>query len=53
MTNSNLSKHAETGEIFYNDFNPKENFYNFLLAQQDQFTPMRISRHYIFEKVYT
>ena len=43
----------QTGYIFYNDFNTKENFYNFLLAQQDelkQFIPKRISYHYSFEK---
>ena len=45
--------HVESRDIFYNDFNTKENFYNFLLAQQDkskQFIPKRISYHYNFEK---
>ena len=53
MTNNSLSIQIETGYIFYNDFNTKENFYNFLLAQQDelkQFIPKRISYHYSFEK---
>ena len=52
MTNNSLSIHVESGDIFYNDFNTKENFYNFLLAQQDeskQFIPRRISYHYSFE----
>ena len=45
-TNNNLSIHIETGDIFYNDFNTKENFYSFLLGQQDklkQFILKRIS----------
>ena len=45
--------HAESGDIFYNDFNTKENFGNFLLAQQDeskQVTSKRISYHNSFEK---
>ena len=53
MTNNSLSIHVESRHIFYNDFNTKENFYNFLLAQQDkskQFIPKRISYHYNFEK---
>ena len=53
MTNNNLSIHIETGDIFYNDFNTKENFHNFLLAQQNklkQLIPKRISYHYSFEK---
>ena len=53
MTNNSLLIHIENGDIFYNDFNTKENFYNFLIAQQDetkQFIPKRISYHYSFEK---
>ena len=53
MTNNSLLIHIETGDIFYNDFNTKGNFYNFLLAQQDelkQFIPKRIFYHYSFEK---
>ena len=48
-----LSIHVESRHIFYNDFNTKENFDNFLLAQQDkskQFIPKRIPYHYSFEK---
>ena len=36
MTNNILSIHIETGDIFYNDFNTKENLYNFLLTQQGE-----------------
>ena len=51
--NNSLLIHIEYGDIFYNDFNTKENFYNLLIAQQDetkQFIPKRISYHYSFEK---
>ena len=53
MTNNSLSIHVERGKIFYNDFNTKENFCNFLLAQQDeskQFIPKQISYHCSFDK---
>ena len=43
----------ESGDIFYNGFNTKESFCNFLLAQQDkskQFIPKRIYYRYSFEK---
>ena len=53
MTSNSLSIHVESGDIFHNNFNTKENFYNFLLAQQDdskQFIPKWISYHYSFEK---
>ena len=53
MKNNSLSIHIETGDIFYNNFNTKENFYRFLIAQQDeskQFIPKRISYHNNFEK---
>ena len=46
MANNSLSIHIESGDIFYNDFNTKENLYNFLPAQQDeskQFIPKKIS----------
>ena len=46
MTNNSLSIHIESGDIFYNDSNIKENFYNFLVAHQDeskQFIPKKIS----------
>ena len=48
MTNNSLSIHIESGDVFYNDFDTKESFYNFLIAQQDetkQFIPKKISYH--------
>ena len=33
MTNNSLSIYIESGDIFYQNFNTNENFYNFLLAQ--------------------
>ena len=36
MTNNNLSIHVESGNIFYQNFNTNENFYHFLIAQQDE-----------------
>ena len=35
MTNNSSSIHIETGGIFYQNFNTGENFYNLILAQQD------------------
>ena len=52
ITNNSLSRHVENGDVFYNDFNTKENFYNYLLAQQDeskQIISKRISYHHGFE----
>ena len=53
MTNNGLSIHIETGDILYNDFKTKQNFYNFLLDQQDelkQFIPKRNSYYHSFRK---
>ena len=53
MTNNSLSIHIESREISYDSFNTNENFYSFLLAQQDeskQVIPKRIFYHYSFEK---
>ena len=53
MINNSLSIHAESGNIFYQNFNRNENFYSFLIAQQDQtktIIPKRISYHYSFQK---
>ena len=53
MTNNSLSIHIESGDIFFQNFNTNENFYNFLLAQQNGETapiPKRISHHHSFEK---
>ena len=53
MTNNSLSIHIKTGNIFYQNFNTNENFYSFLLAQQDEtkaIIPKCIAYHYSFEK---
>ena len=53
MTNNSLSRHIEYGNIFYQNFNTNENFYRFVLAQQDEtkaIVPKRISYHDSFEK---
>ena len=53
MTNNSLSIHIESGNTFYQNFNTNENFYNFLLAQQDgtkRIIPKRIAYHHSFEK---
>ena len=36
MTQKKLSIHVETGDIFYDNHNTEENFYNFLLSQQNE-----------------
>ena len=36
MTNNNLSRHVESGNIFYQNFKANENFYNFFIEQQDK-----------------
>ena len=53
MTGNSLSIHIESGDIFYQNFNTGESFYNFILAQQDDQTapvPKRISYHHSFEE---
>ena len=50
MTNNSLSIHTETEDIFYNDFNTKENFYKFLLVQQDELKQFIKINHYSFAK---
>ena len=53
MTSNSLSIHIESGNIFYQNFNTNENFYSFLLTQQDEtkeIIPKRIAYHYSFEK---
>ena len=50
MTNNSI--HIESGEIFYQNFDTGKNFYNFVLALQDDQTapvPKRISYHRSFE----
>ena len=53
MTNNKLSIHVESGDVFYQNFNTGENFYNFVMAQQNDQTanvPKRISYHHSFEQ---
>ena len=53
MTNTSLSIHVESGNIFYQSFNTNENSYSFPLAQQDEtkaIIPKRIENYYSFEK---
>ena len=48
-----MFSHIESGDIFYQNFNIGKNFYNFVLAQQDdQIAPVskRISYNHSFEK---
>ena len=52
MTSNRLSIHVETGDIFYENHNTGENFYNFLIAQQNEqatFTPKEFSYRNGFE----
>ena len=35
MTKNSLFIHIELGNTFYQNFNTNENFFNFILAQQD------------------
>ena len=47
-----LSIHVESGDIFYENQNTGENFYNFLLAQQNEdaaFIPKKFSYRNSFE----
>ena len=53
MRNNSLFIHIESGDIFYENFNTGENFYNFLIAQQNDQTaavPKRFSYHHSFEQ---
>ena len=52
MTSNNLSIYVESGNIFYQNFSTNEDFYSFLIAQQDKIKGIilnRISYHYSFE----
>ena len=52
MNQNKLSIHVETGEIFYNNHNTGENFYNFLLSQQNDeaaYVPKKFSYKNSFE----
>ena len=52
MTENKLSIHVESGDIFYENRNTGENFYNFLLAWQNDdaaFIPKKFLYHRNFE----
>ena len=52
MTENKLSIHVESGDIFYENHNTGENFYNFLLAQQNNdaaFIPKKLYYRRSFE----
>lgn len=53
MINTSLLIHVESSDIFYQSYNTNGNFYNLLLAQQDdQTAPItkKFSYHHSFEK---
>ena len=53
MTQNKLSIHVESGDIFYSNHNTEENFYSFLLSQQNDeaaFVPKKFSYRDTFEK---
>ena len=52
MTENKLSIHFESGDIFYDNHNTGENFYSFLLSQQNNeaaYIPKKFSNKNIFE----
>ena len=52
MTENNLSIHVESGDIFYDNHNTDENFYSFLLSQQNDeaaYVPKKFSYKNSFE----
>ena len=56
MTQNKLSIHVESGDIFYNNHNTEENFYSFLLSQQNDeaaYVPKKFSYSNTFEKYIT
>ena len=56
MTQNKLSIHADSGDIFYDNHNTEENFYSFLLSQQNEeaaFVPKKILYSNTFEKYIT
>ena len=53
MTQNKLSIHVESGDIFYDNHNTEENFYSFLLSQQNDeaaYVPKKFSYSNTFEK---
>ena len=56
MTQNKLSIYVESGDIFYDNHNTKENFYSFLMSQQNNeaaYVPKKFSYSNTFEKYIT
>ena len=56
MAQNKLSIHVDSGDIFYNNHNTEENFYSFLLSQQNEeaaFVSKKFSYSNTFEKYVT
>ena len=56
MTQNELSIHVEFGDVFYDNHNTEENFYSFLLSQQNDeaaYVPKKFSYNDTFEKYIT
>ena len=56
MTQNKLSIHVESGDIFYDNHKTDENFYSFLLSQQNDeaaYVPKKFSYNDTFEKYIT
>ena len=56
MTQNKLSIHVESGDIFYDNHITEENFYSFLLSQQNDeaaYVPKKFSYNNTFEKYIT
>ena len=52
MTQNKISIHVESGDIFYDNHNTGENFYSFLLSQQNDeaaYVPKKLSYRNSFE----
>ena len=53
MNKNSLSIHIQSGDIFYQNYNTGENFYNLLIAQQNDetaYVPKKMSYCNSFEK---
>ena len=53
MTSNRLSIHIANGDIFYENYNTGENFYDFLMNQQNEnaaFVPKKFAYRNTFEK---
>ena len=50
MTENKLSIHTESGDIFYENHNTGENFYNFFLAQQNDDAAFIPKKNFLSQK---